>query len=92
MFPCRNGEKRLGLIFVLLGVLLVVSALTIEIHSNSISKWIRKTDDVQHDQCSKTEAFTGSRQGLIEMCMDDFRRNPLFGMGFQVAIYMEWHL
>ena len=44
---------------------------------------------MQTDQRSLSEAFTASRQGLIEMCMDDFKRRPLIGMGFQVAEYTQ---
>ena len=85
-------RKRLGQCLLIVAVLLVLVVAAAEIHSNAISKWLRKTDDVQYDNRSLTEAVTSSRLGLIEMCMDDFRRNPMFGMGFQVAFYTELNL
>lgn len=56
-----------------------------EIRSSSMSRWLRKTDDVRRDDRTLTEAVTASRQGLIEASMYDFKCNPLFGMGFQVS-------
>ena len=85
-------KKRLGQILLAAAVFLVLLVVAAEMHSNAISKWLRKTDDVQHDDRSLSDAVTSSRQGLIEMCMDDFRRNPMFGMGFQVAFYTESRL
>lgn len=58
-----------------------------EIRNQSITKWIRKTDDVAVDAAERSamQAFTGSRQFLIEQSLYDFRRNPMFGSGFQVS-------
>lgn len=56
-----------------------------EIRDNSISRWVRKQDDVEGDQRTLSEAFTSSRLGLIGECMYDFQKNPLLGMGFQVS-------
>lgn len=82
-------RKWLGKVLLLCGVLLVGVMIVAEIRSNAISKWVRKTEDVESDRRSITEAFTASRYGLIEMCMEDFKRNPAFGMGFQVASYTK---
>ena len=60
-----------------------------EIKSNAISRWIRKTDDVKADTRSLTDAVTSSRMGLVEMCLADYRRKPILGMGFQVAAYTQ---
>ncbi len=55
-----------------------------EVRGGMISKWLRKTEDVAVDQRSLREAVTGSRQGKIAECLDDFRKNTLWGKGFQV--------
>lgn len=76
----------------LLGTVAVLSIIVIvfaEVQNSAISRWVRKTNDVEGDRRSLHEAFTASRQGLIEMCMDDFKRNPWLGMGFQVAFYTK---
>ena len=85
----RRMKMWLGHILLMGGVVLIAVVGVAEIRSNAITRWLRKTDDVKTDQRSLSEAFTASRQGLIEMCMDDFRRRPLIGMGFQVAEYTQ---
>lgn len=85
----RRMKRWLGHILMVGGVALVAVMAIAEVQNNAISRWVRKTDDVKTDQRSLSEAFTASRQGLIEMCMDDFRQNPLLGMGFQVAEYTQ---
>lgn len=84
-------RKWVGKMLSLGGIVLVVAIAIAEIKSDAISRWVRKTDDVNSDRRSLSEAFTASRQGLIEMCMDDFKRNPTFGMGFQVASYTQYY-
>ena len=49
-----------------------------------MSRLIRKSNDLEGDQRTLAEAFTGSRQGKIQECLRDFHLNPLWGMGFQV--------
>lgn len=69
-------------------LLLGMIAMTVsEVRNDSISQWLRKVDDVEGDTRSFSEALTSSRQGLLAESMADFRRNPLFGSGFQVAAY-----
>lgn len=58
-----------------------------QIRSGAMSEWIRKTSDIRDDKRSWSEALTSSRMGLIGESMEDFRRNPMIGMGFQVAEY-----
>lgn len=86
-----DGRVRRWLKTVLSGgaILLVLIAVISEIQNNTISRWVRKTEDVDSDSRTLTEAVTASRQGLMEMCLDDFKRNPMIGMGFQVASYTE---
>lgn len=66
-------------------VLIALVAGVMEARDNSISKWLRKTNDVESDTRSMSEAFTASRMGLVEQNLRDFRRNPMFGSGFQVV-------
>ena len=85
----RKMKIWLGHILIIGAVAVLALATIVEVQSNAISRWVRKVDDVKSDQRSLSEAFTGSRQGLVEMCMSDFRKNPLLGMGFQVAEYTK---
>lgn len=78
-------KRWLGSVLLSFGVALIIVAALSEIHSDAISRWARKTNDVDLDRRSLSEAVTSSRQGLIDECMNDFRRNPLFGSGFQVS-------
>lgn len=64
-------------------IMLVVGAV-FEIRGGTMSKWLRKKNDVAGDERNMVTALTESRQGLIEKSMRDFKLNPLFGMGFQV--------
>lgn len=66
-------------------IILIIVATIMEARSYTFSKWARKTDDVIGDTRSFQEAFTSSRQGAVRENMRDFKRNPLFGSGFQVA-------
>ena len=85
----RKMKMWLGHILLVGGIALIAVAGIAEVRSDALTRWIRKTDDVQADQRSLSEAFTDSRQGLIEMCMNDFHRSPMLGMGFQVAEYTK---
>ena len=80
-----NIKRRLKAGVAAMLALGMVAAVASEIMNDSISQWLRKTDDVEEDTRSLSEAVTSSRQGLIEESMRDFRRNPVFGSGFQVA-------
>ena len=67
-----------------------VAAGVMEVRNQSISRWLRKTEDLSVDTRGFGEAFTSSRQGLIDASMRDFYRNPLFGSGFQVTEEMQY--
>lgn len=69
-------------------MIVVIAALCyFQIRSRTVSKWLRKEQDVAGDTRTLTEAMTSSRMGLIEQSMWEFKRNPVFGSGFQVAWY-----
>lgn len=78
-------KKWLGHILLVGGVSLAIVIVIAEVRNSAITRWLRKTDNVEYDQRTLAEAFTSSRQGLIDECLDDFKLNPLLGMGFQVS-------
>lgn len=82
-------RARLGQGVFLFMVFTLSLAVVSQIKSGAMSEWIRKTSDAQGDKRSLTEALTSSRMGLIGLSIKDFRRNPMIGMGFQVAEYTK---
>lgn len=74
-------------ISVLMVALVISAGALVEVRGDGISRWLRKTNDVAGDTRTLQEAVTTTRQGLIDMSISDFRRNPWVGMGFQVAEY-----
>lgn len=82
-------KQKLGNGLIVCLSLLVLIAVASQIHSGTMSEWARKTNDSHDDKRSLIEALTSSRMGLMEMSLRDFKRNPLIGMGFQVAEYTK---
>lgn len=78
-------KRHLGMGLAGLAIMLVSAGLYFQIKNDAISRWIRKTDHVASDTRSLREAFTGSRELLVEMNLRDFKLNPLLGKGFQVV-------
>lgn len=66
---------------------IVLALVVMEVKDNTLTKWLRKTQDVGADvyQRSLSEAVTASRQGLIAYSMYEFHTNPVFGTGFQIS-------
>lgn len=84
--PPSVRRKAIG--FMMLGIVLLFAlAVTMEVRDQTMSRWLRKTENVGGDNRSLQEAVSESRQGLVEMMKEDYRRNPMLGMGFQVAWY-----
>ncbi len=84
----HSVKSRLRLYMTIGLLLLVGAAVYSQIRSEAMSRWLRKVENVHQDERSLSEAITSSRQGLIDMNMNDFRRNPLLGKGFQVSVWM----
>ena len=65
--------------------LLIFAMIVSEVTNRTFTRWVYKSNYTfaQHD-VGFNEALTGSRQMLIEQSLEEFRMNPLFGMGFQV--------
>ena len=80
----NSVKNKLFMLTALMVVGLIGVAVTAEIKNHTITKWIRKTENVGGDSRTLTEAFTESRQALIEYNLNDFKLNPIFGKGFQV--------
>ena len=83
----RISERRRHKIKAILGAFVVVFVATlfvIEARNGTVSRLLRKTNDMDEDRRSLLEALTNSRQGLIAACLHDFHQNPLWGTGFQV--------
>lgn len=76
--------KVVGIAYSIL-ICLAVFSIIMEIKGGIISSLVRKTASTENDNRSFSEAVTSSRQGLISVCMEDFKTNKLFGIGFQVA-------
>jgi len=75
---------RLSGAMAVLLLLLIAGAAASEFENQSMSRWLRKTDNLVEDSRSFTEALTNSRQGGLELCLYEFWRSPLLGSGFQV--------
>ncbi len=76
----RHVRTGLTVGLALMGLIMIAA----ELKDGSMTRWLRKKDDVSSDTRTLTEAFTSSRQGLMEASIRDFKKNPLLGMGFQV--------
>ena len=80
----ENVRGRFSNIMLVIAICFGIIAVVGEVRRGTISKWLRKTEDVAVDQRSLREAVTSSRQGKIAECLDDFHQNTLWGKGFQV--------
>lgn len=86
----HNVRRHIGNGMVVCLVMLIVIAVISQLRSGAMSEWARKTSDSKSDKRSLIEALTSSRMPLIEMSLNDFKRNPFLGMGFQVAEYTKY--
>ena len=81
-------KRRIKRITFAIFSVIVLVAVVAEIHNQTLSRWIRKYDDIYSKDVTLGEALTSSRMGLVEYNMHDFKLNPMLGKGFQV---MNWH-
>ncbi len=84
----NNINKKIKRIMYVILVFILIIAAYIQIHNKTLSKWIRKEDNLETDYRSMSEALTASRMRLVEYNLNDFKLNPILGKGFQV---MNWH-
>ena len=85
----QSVKGRLFSLLFLASIFLLIIGFVAQVRSQTISKWLRKTEDVHSDNRTLEEAVTGSRQALIEYNLSDFKLNPVLGKGFQVMRGME---
>lgn len=83
-------RAKLRMAMMLMMVFVTIGGAVLEVRDHTISRWLRKTEDLSGDQRGLGEAFTSSRQGKAEENLADFRRNPLLGTGFQVTADMQY--
>ena len=82
-------KQHVGMGLVVMSIIVVFVAGIAQFRNETISRWLRKGQEGADDTRSLVEAMTSSRMGLVEESIRDFKQNPLFGMGFQVAWYNE---
>lgn len=73
--------QRLKTALAVLCILGVMAGVVLELRSNLISSWLYKGVDKREDALV---AMTASRMGAVEEMMNDFKKNPIIGCGFQV--------
>ena len=93
----EKERKRIRAMLSYFIVVFILILVVVEVQRGTISRLLRKTNDLSDDQRTLVEALTGSRQGRIHECLHDFRQNPLWGMGFQViaehpTLYQQGHI
>ena len=87
--PSKLRQKLHFMLF-LCGLLMLIIFTIMEIRSQTLTKWIRKTNDIQADNRSLNVAITETRLSSIENCMYEFRQNRLLGIGFQVSEQVKY--
>ncbi len=83
-------KNRLHVAMVLSGILILLVGIIGEIRYQTLSKLIRKTNDIESDYRSMNEAITQTRMSTIENCLNEFRQNWLMGIGFQVSAQVKY--
>ena len=84
----RDIKHRINGIMYVMVFSVVVIVIFAQIRNKTLSRWIRKEDNLETDYRSVGEALTASRMSLVEYNLNDFKLNPMLGKGFQV---MSWH-
>lgn len=74
------------------GILLLIILVVVgEISNRTITKWIYKSNDaIAQENAEFGEALTSTRQMLIDLSIQEFKMNPVFGMGFQVNFETDY--
>lgn len=79
-----EGRQKIKKLATMFTCLIITMSCVAEVRHSTVSRLLRKTGNVAYDERTLVEAFTSSRMGKISECMRDFRKNPLWGKGFQV--------
>ena len=80
-------RARLNQGIIVSSIVLIGMVVSIQMTTGAMSRWLRKTSNVEEDRRTLREALTESRLGALDRSLYEFRRNPMFGSGFQVAEY-----
>ncbi|MBQ4385136.1 MAG: O-antigen ligase family protein [Kiritimatiellae bacterium] len=80
----KRKVRSIIMLFVVLGS---IGLVVLQIYNQGLERWVRKTDDVEVDQRTIGEAISATRMASIEMNIDDFKKSPIFGTGFQVMYF-----
>lgn len=80
----RRTMAKMRAYVVAIVVIVALAGIVGEMRSGAVTRWLRKTERVSDDERALSDALMSSRMGLVEECLRDFRRNPMWGMGFQV--------
>ena len=84
MIPTRMAVKTRARNWIVAFVMLIGLGVSfLQARDGGFSKYLRKYSGDTGQDCSLGEAMTASRMGLIESSLYDFKKNPVFGMGFQ---------
>lgn len=81
----KQMKARVALLMSVCVAILLLAGVVAEVRGGYMTKWVRKTNEVERDDRSMTTAMTESRQGVIGESMRDFHRNIILGKGFQVV-------
>lgn len=84
--PTRMAVKTRARNWIVMFVMLVgLGAAFLQAKDGGFSKYLRKDTADNGQNYSLSEAMTASRMGLVESNLNDFKKNPMFGMGFQTS-------
>ena len=79
----KGRVKMISFAIITIGL---IAAICMEARDGTISRWLRKTDEIGMDERATMDAVMASRMGLVERNMYDFSLNPILGKGFQVVL------
>lgn len=79
----KDKRRIMSLVRVFVGAFIILS-ITAEARHSTVSRLLRKTNNLATDERTLVEAFTRSRMGAMWASMRDFHSNPIWGKGFQV--------
>ena len=80
----EQDRQRIRTILFSFIVFFILILVVMEVRRGTVSRLLRKTNDLSEDSRSLSEALTNSRLGKLHECLHDFHSNPLWGKGFQV--------
>ena len=84
--PTRMVVKTRARTWIVMFVILIsLGVAFLQAKDGGFSKYLRKDTLNSGQNYTLGEAMTASRMGLVESSLNDFKKNPMFGMGFQTV-------